>query len=71
MNSTEMVIEKVGRSFWTREDEMIEELEENGYEVTEVTGEYVVIEDQEDEEEYILYLGHANSTMWVERVRSI
>ena len=57
--------------FWTRTDEMVEELESLDYFVEEVNGEYVVVEDGHDEEDhiYILYLGHANSTIWVESVR--
>ena len=61
----------VARSFWTRLDEMIEELEYLGYDVVEANGEYVsIIADEDDEDaEYILYLGYANTTMWVTRVR--
>ena len=59
--------------FWTRQNEMIEEMEELDYFVTEANWEYVVVEDGHDEEDhsYILYLGHANSTMWIERVRAM
>lgn len=57
--------------FWTRRNEMIEEIESLDYSVYEVTSEYVCIQDlqDEDEAEYILYLGHANTTMWVESVK--
>lgn len=57
--------------FWTRRNEMIEEIESLDYSVYEVTSEYVCIQDlqDEDEDEYILYLGHANTTMWVESVK--
>ena len=57
--------------FWTRRNEMIEEIESLDYSVYEVTSEYVCIQDlqDEDESEYILYLGHANTTMWVESVK--
>ena len=59
--------------FWTRQDEMIEEIEELGYLVTEDNSEYVVVEAEDDEEDnsFILYIGHANSTMWIERVRAM
>lgn len=59
--------------FWTRQSEMIEELEELDYSVDEINYEYVVVtvEHNEDKGAYILYLGHANSTMWIERVRSM
>lgn len=57
--------------FWTRRNEMIEEIESLDYSVYEVTSEYVCIQDlqDEDEAEYILYLGRANTTMWVESVK--
>lgn len=56
--------------FWTRQDEMVEELESLDYEVVEKSWESVTVVDlqDEDEAEYILHIGHANSTMWVERV---
>lgn len=59
--------------FWTRQNEMVEELEELDYYVEEVNCEYVVVTDGHDDEEqsYILYLGHANSTMWVESIRTM
>lgn len=58
-------------SFWTRMDEMLDEIEEAGYPVEFMTEEYVVIRnsDEDDAEEYILYLGHANTTMWIESIR--
>lgn len=62
------MIERVNGMFWTREDEMIEDLEDIGFVVDDVCGEYVVVVDDE-ENTFILYLGHANSTMWVERIR--
>ena len=65
----EMIEEIVGGQFWTREEEMIEELEEN-FEVDEVTGEYVTVVDDE-ENCFILRLGHANTTMWVESIREM
>lgn len=60
--------------FWTRTDEMVEELEELDYYVEDVNGEYVVVNDGHDDDInacYILYLGHANTTIWVERVRQM
>lgn len=71
MKDIEKVMMNVSGQFWTRQNEMVEELEELDYSVLEVNHEYVVVADlqDEDEEEYILYLGHANSTMWIENVR--
>lgn len=65
------IIEKTNGLFWTREDEMVEELEELGFSVDDVNGEYVSVYGENEEAIYILYLGHANTTMWVERVREI
>lgn len=59
--------------FWTRADEMVEYLEDLDYAVEDANDEYVVVSDTRDLDEdacFILYLGHANRTMWVERVSS-
>lgn len=73
MSNLERVEMDMSGKFWTRQNEMVEELEELDYEVTEINGEYVAVIDlhDDDEAEHILYLGHANSTMWVERVREM
>jgi hypothetical protein len=73
MSNLERVEMDMSGKFWTRQNEMVEELEELDYEVTEINGEYVAVIDlhDDDEAEYILYLGHANSTMWVERAREM
>ena len=57
--------------FWTRRNEMVEELEELDYEVTEINDEFVAVVDLQDDEEaeYVLYLGHAGRTMYVENVK--
>ena len=71
MNATERVMMNVEGKFWTRQNEMVEELEEMDYEVVALCHEYVGVVDLHDDgdSEYILYLGHANSTMWVETVK--
>lgn len=71
MKDIKKVEMNVCNQFWTRQNEMMEELEDLDYSVLEINHEYVVVADlqDEDEEEYILYLGHANSTMWIETVR--
>ena len=73
MTNIEKIEMNVSGNFWTRQDEMVEELEELGNEVVAVNYEYVSVIDLQDEDgaEYILYLGHANSTMWVESVREM
>ena len=58
----------VGREFWTRLEEMVEDIEELGYTVDEANDEYMAVTDSDDRE-YTLYLGHANTTIWVERIR--
>ena len=71
------ILDCVDGSFWTVQDEMIKELENWGYEVILRNEEYLVIwawdEDLEDEDpaEFILHLGHANSTMWVSEVEEV
>lgn len=60
--------------FWTRLDEMVEDIEALGFEVEESYDEYIVVvnpEDEDDEADVILYLGHANTTIWVERIREM
>jgi hypothetical protein len=65
------LMENLGHEFWTRLDELVGDIEEYGYRVTDFCDEYVVVEnDTEDEStEVILYLGHANTTIWIERAK--
>lgn len=71
MSAVEKVMMDMDGKFWTRQNEMVEELESMDYEVVEAGRETVVVVDlqDEDEVEYILRIGHANTTMWVESVR--
>lgn len=70
MRNAESVMMDLGGMFWTRKSEMVEEIEELDYSVCEANNEYLVVtDDQDDCAEYILYLGHANTTMWIEKVR--
>jgi len=55
--------ENMAGNFWTRFDEMIEDLQEYGYQILEANDEYINVED-----EVLLYLGHANATIWIDRV---
>lgn len=73
MTATEKIMMNVEGKFWTRQNEMVEELEELDYEVTSINSEYATVADiqSEGEEEYILYLGHANRTMWVESAKEV
>ena len=64
------IIESIGNGFWTVLEEMVEDLEELGLDVADYNDEYVVVVD-EDNEEAILYLGHANKTIWIDRVREM
>ncbi len=71
MTNLEKMEMNVAGLFWTRQSEMVEELEGLDYSVCEINNEYVVVTDDQDDEDssFILYLGHANSTMWVENVK--
>lgn len=71
MTNLEKMEMNVAGLFWTRQSEMVEELEDLDYSVCEINNEYVVVTDDRDDEDssFILYLGHANSTMWVENVK--
>lgn len=71
MSLKERFLEKLGHDFWTRLEEMVEDIEEYGYEVLEANDEYIVVDNDADDEdeEIILYLGHANTTIWIERAR--
>ncbi len=73
MTAVEKIMMNVEGKFWTRQNEMVEELEEMDYEVTSITYEYITVTDLQDdgEGEYILYLGHANSTMWIESAKEV
>ena len=64
-------LENLGRDFWTRLEEMVEDIQEYGYRVLEANDEYIVVENDTDDEdeETILYLGHANTTIWIESAR--
>ena len=63
-----MKLDEFKNDFWTNLDEMVADIEEAGYEVAEANNEYLAIV-FEDEEEMIVYLGHANRTIWIERIR--
>ncbi len=71
MTTIEKVMMNVEGKFWTRQNEMIKELEALDYEVTRISSEYVTVTDlqDEDEAEYNLYLGYKNSTIWIKSVK--
>ena len=56
--------------FWTRQHEMIQDIESLDYEVISNGYDRVVVIDlmDEDESEITLEIGHANGTMWVQEV---
>ena len=63
-------IEDMKNEFWTVLEELVEDLEDKEIEVLEANEEYVVVSDEEDEDEEILiYLARANRTIWIEWVR--
>ena len=59
--------DSITRSFWTRLDEIQEDFEDLGAEVYEINEEYISF--RFDNIEYIAYFGHANSTIWIERIK--
>jgi len=69
------VLDDVAGEFWTRQDEMIKDLEDLGYEVLLANDEYFAIRawdpECDDPFEFQLFLGHANSTIWVTEVREV
>lgn len=71
MSLKERFLENLGHDFWTRLEEMVEDIEEYGYEILEANDEYIVVKNNayDENEEIILYLGHANTTIWIERAR--
>lgn len=66
----EKVMMNVEGKFWTRQNEMVEELESLDYEVVELGADTLVVVDlqDEDETEYTLHIGRANGTMWIQSV---
>ena len=63
----EMANELVNK-FWTRKNEMEKSIENVGLYVAEINDEYVTVAAEDIEEQAVLYLGHANETMWIERI---
>ena len=61
------IIERLGNEFWTELDEMLDDIRDLGLSVEEANDEYVVASNEDDA--VIIYLGHANRTMWIEKVR--
>lgn len=81
MSIAERIEQELVGAFWTRIDELVQDIEELGYNVTAAYDEYIVasqdeddgyiIADDEEENEVIIYLGHANTTMWIEKIREV
>ena len=70
---TREFVEEFGGCFWTVLDEMVEEIESARFaelEVVEANDEYIVVVCWDIEEELVIYLGHANKTMWIEAIRT-
>lgn len=64
----EMVCRDVQGQFWTREEDLIQELEDLNYEVLGNFGEYIAI-DEGNGTEWLLYIGRTGSTIWVSEVK--
>ena len=62
-------IEKAfSNQFWTRFDEMLDDIEEQGYCVEYATEEYIEVSLDDYDQHYLLYLGQAGRTMWITKV---
>ena len=59
----------LGHEFWTRLDEMAAEFADYGFQVDEITDEYIAVVDEETDAEIVCYLGKANNTIWIERTK--
>ena len=59
--------------FWTDLEEMVDDIKEAGYEVEDYNDEYIAIRESEDDDAqpYILYLGHANKTIWIDSIKEM
>ncbi len=68
MSIAERIEQELMGQFWTRLNEMVDDIVDMGLEVLEANDEYIVVAD-DDEEETVLYLGLANSTRWIERIK--
>lgn len=55
-------------SFGQEKNEMEESVESVGLYVAESNDEYVTVAAKGIDEQAVLYLGHANETMWIERI---
>lgn len=68
-----MRLEELKSNWWTRLDELVEEIEEMGYEVLEQNREYIVCCDEEDgsDEQYQIRLGGTERTIIVEEIEEI
>ena len=65
----ERLAEEFGGCFWTRFDELIEDLEKSGYDVLESNREYIEVEDaREDDDGALIYLDSAGSTIWIRKI---
>ena len=64
----ETILEAVSGKFWGSSDELIEELEESGFEVAGYFGEYIAITD-EDDSEWLLYISQTGRTVWVSSIK--
>lgn len=68
--TTREKIEDMKNEFWTVLEELVEDLEDKEVEVLEANEEYIAVADDEDEdEEIMIYLARANRTIWIERIR--
>lgn len=68
-----MRLEVLKNDWYGRLEDIVEEIEELGYEVLEANGEYITCweENSDDDTEYIIRLGGTERTITVEEIREI
>lgn len=55
-----------------RLEELVEDIEEKGYEVLDANREYVAFSDPEDDDtEYVAYLGGTERTIYIDRIKEV
>ena len=60
-------------NFWTQFHEMLGDIEEAGFPVEYATEEYIEISasEEEDAPHFLLYIGQANTTMWIQKIKAL
>lgn len=57
--------------WYGRLEDLVEDIEDQGYEVDEANSEYISCYDPESEKEFIAYLGGTESTIYIDHVKEV